>query len=223
MYKAWNLLSEVAGEKLPVTVRLCKKIPSGAGLGGASADAAAVLVGISELFGLELSTEELRGLGARIGADVPFCISGGTALGEGIGEILTPLPEPPDHELLLVKPVGGAETAKIYHSYDKKPTRFAAVEPVVEALRAKELKALAESLDNDLTPTTKHLVPEVAEYEKGLLRTGALGACMTGTGTAVYGMFPDEEEARAAAKVLRAPFSGICGPVAGGMEMFSGR
>src|SRR3712207_958956 len=87
VYKAWASLWEVSGHKLPARIRLHKKIPAGAGLGGGSADAAAVLVGMNELFGLGLNYEELRDIGSRIGADVPFCLLGGTALGEGGGGI----------------------------------------------------------------------------------------------------------------------------------------
>src|SRR5688500_5945544 len=98
-YLAWKALQRLTGKELPVKVTLRKKIPAGAGLGGGSANAAAVLVGLNELFGLGLRLDELRGIGAGIGADVPFCISGGTALGEGVGKILTPLPAPPAHHL----------------------------------------------------------------------------------------------------------------------------
>lgn len=219
VYKAWSLLGEAVEEELPVTVRLNKKIPSGAGLGGASADAAAVLVGLNELFEVGLSIGELQGIGVRIGADVPFCISGGTVLGEGIGEILTPLPAPPHHELLIIKPESSAETARIYRSYDERPIRASATKSVVEALQAGDLEALAGSLSNDLSPTTRSIVPEVAEYEKELLKRGALGAGMSGTGTAVYGMFSGEKEARKAAVRLTAPFSGFYKPVAQGVEI----
>ncbi|HEY6673892.1 MAG TPA: 4-(cytidine 5'-diphospho)-2-C-methyl-D-erythritol kinase, partial [Rubrobacteraceae bacterium] len=104
VYKAWALLWETSGHELPTRIRLHKKIPAGAGLGGGSADAAAVLVGMNELFDLGLDAEQLRKIGARIGADVPFCLSGGTALAQGVGEILTPLPAPPAHRLLIAKP-----------------------------------------------------------------------------------------------------------------------
>lgn len=218
VYRVWSLLREVTGERLPVRVRLHKKIPSGAGLGGASADAAAVLVGINAVFGLGLGMDELRKLGVRIGADVPFCVSGGTALGEGIGEILTPLPAPPEHALLVLKPEPGAETAGIYRAYDGRtgiePT---AVEPVLAALRAGDLAALAWALDNDLAPVTRDEVPEVGEYEKALRDAGALGAAMSGTGTAVYGLFPGEEEAHGVVGGLRAPFAGVYEPVGCGV------
>lgn len=219
VYKAWSLLREIAGEELPAKVRLYKKIPSGAGLGGASADAAAVLVGLNEMFGLGLKVEELREVGGRIGADVPFCITGGTALGEGIGGRLTPLPAPPDHRLLLLKPERGAETALIYRAYDEHPEHPASVEPMLRALEAGDLGAMAKSADNNLSRTTKSLVPEVAEYEKALLKNGALGACMSGTGTAVYGIFDTEEAFREAANASGALFSGVYEPVLRGVEV----
>ncbi|MEJ7815639.1 MAG: 4-(cytidine 5'-diphospho)-2-C-methyl-D-erythritol kinase, partial [Rubrobacter sp.] len=124
VYLAWRLLQRLTGVELPVEVTLHKKIPSGAGLGGGSADAAAVLVGLTEIFGLGLRVDELRETGGGIGADVPFCISGGTALGEGVGEILTPLPAPQAHSLVVAKPLRSADTASIYRAYDSTETEI---------------------------------------------------------------------------------------------------
>ena len=222
VYRAWRFVCEAAGQELPVRVRLRKKIPSGAGLGGASADAAAVLVGLDGLFGLGLGVARLQKIGVRIGADVPFCISGGTALGEGIGERLTGLPAPPDHRLVLLKPKQSAETARIYRAYDEKNSGSGvefSVKPVVEALGSGDLGGLALSLGNDLAPVTQGLVPEVAGYEKELVGVGALGACMSGTGTAVYGLFGAEDAARAAHRFSGAFFSGVYEPVPRGMEL----
>jgi 4-diphosphocytidyl-2-C-methyl-D-erythritol kinase len=218
VYKAWALLWETSGHELPVRIRLHKKIPAGAGLGGGSADAAAVLVGMNELFDLGLRTEDLRRLGARIGADVPFCVSGGTALGEGVGDVLTPLPAPPAHHLLLAKPDRSADTGGIYRAYDGRAGRGgASAEQVVAALRSGSLKTFAGAVGNDLEPVTAELIPEVAAYTRALLQSGALGAAMTGTGTAVYGIF-DAEDA-AAGCPLRAPFLGTCQPVEAGVVM----
>lgn len=218
VYKAWAHLWETSGHELPVRIRLHKKIPAGAGLGGGSADAAAVLVGMNELFDLDLRTEDLRRLGARIGADVPFCVSGGTALGEGVGDVLTPLPAPPAHHLLLAKPDRSADTGGIYRAYDGRAGRGgASAEQVVAALRSGSLKTFAGAVGNDLEPVTSQLIPEVAAYTRVLLQSGALGAAMTGTGTAVYGIF-DAEDA-AAGCPLRAPFLGTCHPVEAGVVM----
>ena len=189
-------------------------------MGGGSADAAAVLVGLNELFGLGLSAAELRKVGLRIGADVPFCLSGGTALGEGIGEALSPLPAPPPHHLLVAKPAVGARTARIYRAYDERPEGGNAfVVPLTEALRAGDLGALARALGNDLAPVVKDLVPEVRALEEELLCAGALGATMSGGGTAVFGIFDTAREAGAARTRLRVPLVGIYEPAVHGVEL----
>ena len=220
VYLAWRLLQRLTGVELPVEVRLHKKIPSGAGLGGGSADAAAVLVGLNEIFGLGMRVEELRETGGRIGADVPFCISGGTALGEGVGEILKPLPAPQAHRLVVAKPLRSADTASIYRAYDSTETEITrSVEPVVSALRSGSVPALASTVGNDLAPVTRSLVAEVAELERTLEASGALGASMSGSGTSVYGIFDDEETAWSAKETLDAPFIGVYEPVSRGVEI----
>ena len=219
-YLAWKALQRLTGEEFPVKLTLRKEIPTGAGLGGGSADAAAVLVGLNELFSLGLQVDELRGIGARIGADVPFCISGGTALGEGIGEILTPLPAPPAHLLVVAKPPGSADTAGIYRAYDEAKTESTnSVKPVVSALCSNSLPALAAAVGNDLAPVTKGIIPEVAKLERTLLASRALGASMSGSGTAVYGIFDDAEAAGIAKDTVDAPFIGVYEPVYRGVEI----
>jgi 4-diphosphocytidyl-2-C-methyl-D-erythritol kinase len=218
-YLAWKALRTLIGKELPVKVTLRKEIPAGAGLGGGSADAAAVLVGLNELFGLGLGVDELRRIGAGIGADVPFCISGGTALGEGVGEILTPLPAPQDHLLLVAKPLSSADTVKIYRAYAKARMESThSVEPVVSALRSDSLPALAAAVGNDLAFVTRGIIPEVAELEQSLRASGALGTSMSGSGTAVYGIFDDEKAAGVAQDTVDAPFIGVYGPVSRGVE-----
>jgi 4-diphosphocytidyl-2-C-methyl-D-erythritol kinase len=220
IYKAQKMIGDLVGFRLPVKVHLRKKIPAGAGLGGGSADAAAMLVGLNELFGLGLGPVQLREVGLRVGADVPFCLSGGTALGGGIGEVLKPLPGPPPHHLVIIKPAASSSTAQIYHAYDEHPEEGPpSVAPVVDALRVGDLCALARSVDNDLAPVTKGLVPEVQALEEELRRAGALEASMSGSGTAVFGIFGSEVEARSAADGLLASFVGVCEPVARGVEL----
>jgi 4-diphosphocytidyl-2-C-methyl-D-erythritol kinase len=218
IYRAWELLRGLSGAELPVRIRLNKKIPTEAGLGGGSADAAATLCGLNELFSLELNYEELRDVGGRIGADVPFALTGGTSLAEGVGEILTPLPGPPVHRLLVVKPERGAGTGEIYRAYDECAGRgTSSVEPVVAALRSGDLPALARSVGNDLERVTAGFVPEVKMYMKDLLRLEAMGAAMSGTGTAVYGIFEREDQARSVAESF--PHVGIFEPVPRGVEV----
>jgi 4-diphosphocytidyl-2-C-methyl-D-erythritol kinase len=219
-YLAWKALQRLTGKDLPVKVTLRKMIPAGAGLGGGSADAAAVLVGLNELFGLGLRLDELRGIGAGIGADVPFCISGGTALGEGVGEILTPLPAPPAHHLVVAKPSRSADTGKIYRAFDETSTENThSVKTVASALRAGSLPTLAAVVGNDLAPVTRAIIPEVAELEQSLLASGALGASMSGSGPAVYGIFHDERAAGIGKDTVDAPFIGVYEPVSRGVEI----
>ena len=219
-YLAWKALQRLTGEKLPVEVLLRKRIPAGSGLGGGSADAAAVLVGLNGLFGLGLRVDELREIGACIGADVPFCISGGTAMGEGVGEILTPLPVPPAHLLVVATPPRSADTGKIYHAFDEARINSThSVEPVVSALRSGSLPALAAAVGNDLAPVTRNIIPEVSELEQSLLASGALGASMSGSGTAVFGAFEDAEAAGIAKDTLNVPFVNVYEPVPRGVEI----
>jgi 4-diphosphocytidyl-2-C-methyl-D-erythritol kinase len=220
VYLAWKALQRLTGEELPVEATLHKRIPAGAGLGGGSADAAAVLVGLNEIFGLGLGVDELREAGVGIGADVPFCISGGTALGEGVGEKLTPLVAPPAHRLVVAKPPGSAETASIYRAYDGTKAESArTVEPVVSALQSGSVPDLALAVGNDLASITREFVPEVAALEQRFLASGAIGASMSGSGTAVYGIFADEVAAGNAKGKIDASFIGIYEPVSCGVEI----
>lgn len=217
--RAWSLLQSLSGTRLGARVRLRKGIPSGAGLGGASADAAAVLVGLDEVFGLGLGAVGAREIGARIGADVPFCVSGGTALAEGIGDEIVPLPEPPGHRLVLARPGRGASTAAIYEGYDLLPgPGERCVEPVLEALGSGSLEGLGRAVGNALAPVTKSLVPEVEEYEQSLRGGGALGVSMSGSGTAVYGIFDSWTAAKEAEARVGAPFRGVYEPLPCGVE-----
>jgi 4-diphosphocytidyl-2-C-methyl-D-erythritol kinase len=173
---------------------------------------------MNELFDLGLDAEQLRTIGARIGADVPFCLSGGTAFAQGVGEILTPLPAPPAHRLMIAKPERGADTGGIYRAYDERDAGIASADQVVAALRSGSLTVLAGAVGNDLEPVTTRLVPEVAAHKREMLRAGALGAAMTGTGTAVYGIFDTESgDSPAAVASLRAPFLGVFEPAGAGV------
>lgn len=219
VYAAWKELSKEAGRSLPARVRLYKKIPSGAGLGGGSADAAAVLVALNELFDLDLDEERLRAVGLRVGADVPFCVSGGTALGEGVGELLTPLAAAPDHRLVVARPTEAANTAEVYRAYDSRPAQSVFYSDFVEeAIEAGDVVALGAGVGNALSPVTREIVPAVRGLEESLLDAGSLGAAMSGTGTSVYGIFADEGAATAAMRSLDAPFVGVFGSVSRGVE-----
>lgn len=172
-----------------------KNIPQQAGLGGGSADAAAALVLLDRHFGTGLSREELCQIGLSAGADVPFCLLGGTALVEGIGEKLSPLPPLPPCRILICKPPAGVSTQEAFaafdHSYGK---AVAYTDAMLDPLKAGNLPGIAAGLGNAFEQLCG-LSQEAGEIEADMLAGGALGAAMTGSGSAVFGLFEEKDEA----------------------------
>lgn len=185
-------------------MRIKKRIPSEAGLGGASADAAAVLWGMSRLYGLKAS--KLNELAPEIGADVPFCMLGGcfedspadvTAIAEGVGERLTPL-APTEMSILVVKGEGGVSTRELFCGLRlDEPHDFA---PMLAAANGGDAAQIARELYNGLEPCAAQMQPKIVELKQRLLDAGALGASMSGSGAAVFGIFADDAAARRAAE-----------------------
>lgn len=207
--------------KLPMgglRIRLEKQIPSQAGLGGGSADGAAVIVALDRLFDTRLSLEQLCQIGLSVGADVPFCIMGGTALAEGIGEILTPAPSLPDCHIVLCKPPIGISTADAYRKYDQGDWHYDDhTDSLLDALRSRDLHRAAGYLFNlfeQLVP-----LPEVVAIQSLLKEHGALQSVMSGSGSAVYGIFDSEEKAKQAAESCRERYGDVflCTPTAEGI------
>lgn len=191
-----------AGREL-IRIGIEKRIPSEAGLGGGSADAAAVLRALETLYGAA-GEERLFAIAAKIGADVPFCLKGGCALCEGIGERLTDLP-PAKLPLVIAKGERGVSTGALFRSL-KQPEEAPEDRsmPLVRALESGENgpEAIAGKLVNDLAPQAEALVSEIAALRRRMLELGALDALMTGSGSAVYGVFRTEEEAMQAESEL---------------------
>ncbi|MBE5784742.1 MAG: 4-(cytidine 5'-diphospho)-2-C-methyl-D-erythritol kinase [Clostridiales bacterium] len=183
-------------------------IPSEAGLGSSSADAAAVLRAMQKHYGA-LSGEALFAIAAKIGADVPFCLLGGAALCEGIGEKMTPLPPMP-LALLIVKGVKGVSTKALFTSLQL-PLPIGDACAAVSALRSGSADALVPHVYNALSAPAAAIAPETEEYKARLLQAGALAAEMTGSGSAVFGIFPSEEAAKHAA--ARFPDAAFVKPV----------
>lgn len=178
-----------------------KRIPWQAGLGGGSADAAAAFRLLNDCFGTGLSAAELCEIGLSVGADVPFCLLGGTMLAQGVGEKLTPLPPLPPCGIVVCKPSAGTGTREAYEALDRSgaaPTDFTG--PMLSALQSGGFARVAASVGNAFERTAG--VPEVAEIVRRLRSAGAAGACMTGTGSAVFGLFADTQTARACAEAL---------------------
>lgn len=202
--EAYRATAGTDGARISIRAR----IPSEAGLGSSSADAAAVLSGMQALYGA-LSEEELFALAARTGADVPFCLAGGCALCEGIGERLTPLPAVP-LDLLIVKGARGVSTKALFEALAL-PLPAGDAGAAVAALRAGDRRALAQRVFNALAAPASGFAPEIPEFTARLRAHGALAACMTGSGSAVFGVFDSRAEAeRAKAAFPDAAFARVC-------------
>ncbi len=212
MVRAAQLLMDTCGLQEGVRMRLEKRIPASAGLAGGSADAAAVLTGINELFELGYSREQLMELGVRLGADIPYCILGGTALSEGIGEVLTPVSTKLSPYVLLVKPKQGNSTPQVYLSYDRAEAEGSVgahpdVDAMLRALGENDFPGLCRSVGNVLEYAVIPSVPLISEIKRDMLDAGAAASCMTGSGSTVFGLFEDAGKLRQAAESFRnAPY-----------------
>ena len=199
--KAARALQKAAGIQKGARMRLRKEIPSGAGMGGGSADAAAALIGLNRLWNLPFSTDELERIGLTVGADVPFLVRGGLCRAEGIGEKLTSLTPAPQGWLVLWQPCGGLSTGEIFSAFDRTlPEKLARPQTLraQQALLTGDWAALAVSMKNVLEGVSVEKRPELNRALRRLEALGALRAMMTGSGSVVYGLFDSEAAARAA-------------------------
>ena len=175
---------ESIGENFGVCIDIQKNIPSQAGLGGGSADGAAVLVLLNKLCGDRLSTKELCEIGARVGADIPFCIVGGCVLCEGIGEILTPIDSKIKLDLCIVKPEFSVSTVEAYKLFDSlKDVSHPDIDGAFAALESGNRSLLYEKLSNVL-----EMDERIAKIKTDIIRLGAVASCMSGSGSAVFGV-----------------------------------
>lgn len=199
-YKAAKLLIAAAGvNHTKVTIEIAKKIPSMAGLGGGSADAAAVLRILNRSFGNVLGADSLILLASKVGADVPFLINGGTALCEGIGEKLTALRPLSKQYLLLIKPDIGVSTPEAYRAFDEGYFSSAmATDRLVAAIESGE--DISEYIANDLERAVN--IPQIENLHRLILENGAKASLMTGSGSCVYGLFDSEADCRRAYEAL---------------------
>ena len=185
-----------------VDITIYKNTPVRAGMAGGSADAAAVLVGMNELYGARLSMSELCALGAKIGADVPFALMGGTCRVQGVGDFLKALPPVPECWFTVVMPDYGVSTPEAFAAYDRVgSSRHPDCEAQEAAIRAEDLAAVCATAGNALEECSGAKDNEA--IKAALCEHGALTALMTGSGAAVFGIFADEAEARTAAAALK--------------------
>jgi 4-diphosphocytidyl-2-C-methyl-D-erythritol kinase len=185
-------------------IGLDKRIPVCAGTAGGSSDAAAVLRGLNRMLGTGFSLTELAKLGEEVGSDVPYCVLGGTMLAQGRGEVLTALPPLPDCHIVLCKPAFSVSTGELFHRVDSVRLRCRPdTEGLIAALERGELGEVARRMYNvfsDALPDNRQSV--VAEIQNALIQEGALGACLSGTGPTVFGLFEDRRLAERASAVL---------------------
>ena len=203
IYKAAKLMMEKYHIRQGVRIHLEKHIPIAAGMAGGSTDAAAAFIGMNELFACGANEEELRELGVKVGADVPYCIMGGTALAEGIGEKLTKLPSPPQCFLLVAKPDINVSTKYVYEHLDAEGVdHHPDIDGMIQAIEDEDLKGIVDRLENVLENVTVKKYPVIREIKDVMLKAGAEGSLMSGSGPTVFGIFTKEEKAKAALKVI---------------------
>ena len=213
IYKAIVLLQKEADKNFGIELRLEKNIPMEAGMAGGSADAAATLKAVNELFKLNISKDRLMELGASLGADIPFCIMGGTALASGIGEKLKSLKPLPKMKILIAKPNTGLSTKKVYESLDienlnKSGFKHRDVKEMVSVIESDKdektkIKEIADSLDNILELPSIKLLPFIEDIKKTMMDNNCLGCLMSGSGTAVFGIFDSDEDMLRTKKILK--------------------
>ncbi|MFV0519832.1 MAG: 4-(cytidine 5'-diphospho)-2-C-methyl-D-erythritol kinase [Lachnospirales bacterium] len=197
IYKSIMALSKASDKEIYVDVTVDKKIPKEAGLGGGSSDCATTLIAINEMFNLSFSINELEKIGAKLGADVPYCLHNETMIAEGIGDILTPIKDMPPCYILVVKPTVGVETKFVFQNFkvediQKRPN----FEKLLEAFETRDITLVSRELCNNLEDVTLKLYPEVSDVKKIILNNHCINALMSGSGSTVFGIFNDLYEAK---------------------------
>ncbi len=204
VYKAIQMIKDEFGITDGIEAILTKRIPIAAGMAGGSTDAAAALKGMNQLFSLGLSTQELCDRGVKLGADIPYCIQGGTALSEGIGEVLTTLPKMPACWILIAKPPINVSTAFVYGNLKANElTEHPDIDGMIQAIETQDLAGIAQRLGNVLETVTVPAYPVIAEIKQVMLDAGAMQSLMSGSGPTVFGIFAEEQKAQEAAEMIR--------------------
>ena len=206
-------------ENKGIKIHIEKNIPFAAGMAGGSADGAAVIAALNDIYSAGLSQKELCAVGVKVGADVPFCLTGGTCLAQNIGELLSPLTDLPDCHIVLAKPERGVSTKEAYAAFDT-------AQNIRHLDTCGMLFAASKGDLNEICRRTKNVfeqlieVPERVPIKSVLNRYGALAACMSGSGPTVFGIFDDESKAECAAESLQSFINQVylVKPVKSGLE-----
>lgn len=203
--KAAKLITESFGIREGIKIHLDKRIPMAAGMAGGSTDAAAVFRGMNKLFKLDMDTDKMKKMAVKIGADVPYCIEGGAQLSEGIGEILTPLEQVPDFNLLIAKPDISVSTKYVYENLNLQAIKsHPDVDGMVAAIRNGDRDGILKRMENVLENVTLEKYPVIREIKTFMKENGAQNALMSGSGPTVFGIYKDQTSAEEAARLLRA-------------------
>ena len=204
IYKAARIMMEEYHLDGGIRIHLKKNIPIAAGMAGGSTDAAATFKGMNRLYDLDCTLEELMKLGVRVGADVPYCILGGTALAEGIGEKLTSLNPAPDCYVLVAKPDINVSTKYVYEHYDAEENGYHPdIDGMVEAIWEESLQGILDRMGNVLENVTAKKYPVINELKLRMRELGALKSLMSGSGPTVFGIFVNERLAREAFEKMK--------------------
>ena len=204
IYKAIKLMKDQYGFEGGVHVELVKNIPIAAGMAGGSTDAAAAMRAVNELFELNRPVEELEKHAVKIGADVPYCIQGGTVLSEGIGEVLTKLPNAPQCILLIAKPDIMVSTKYVYENLNlPELKKHPDIDLMVEAIREGDAGKMLEPMDNVLATVTEEKYGIIKEIKQTMKRNGAIKAMMSGSGPTVFGIFETMVQAATAFDAIK--------------------
>ena len=204
VYRAADMLMKEFDIKGGLAIDLKKYIPVAAGMAGGSSDAACTLYGVNRMFDLGLSLEQLMERGVKLGADVPYCLLRGTALSEGIGEVLTPLPPMPQCHVLIAKPGISVSTKFVYENLRANELlHHPDIDGIVAAIRNQDLNGVASRLENVLETVTVKEYPVIEEIKSYMKACGALNALMSGSGPTVFGLFGDIQSAKRAYRCLK--------------------
>ena len=205
--KAASAFFDHTGIRAGVSINIKKNIPVGSGMGGGSADAAAVLRGLNQMFGYPLDRKALEDLGATVGSDVPFCIAGGTQLATGRGEVLSDLPPLPDCSIVICKPSFSISTPELYRRIDDTEIlHHPNTQALLEGLDKGDLSQICKNMYNVFEETPLEQFVTIRQIRQTLMDQGALGSMMTGSGSAVFGIFDDPDRANSAHEALKAEY-----------------
>ncbi len=195
VHKVIQHIKEIKGIKTGLHIELFKVIPVSAGLGGGSSDAAMAILGMNSMFRLNMELEEMMAIGLKFGADIPYCLIGGTALAEGIGEQITKLPNFPYCYVVLAKPGINVSTPYVYQHLNLNTIVHPETKTILDAIELKDLQSIGHHMHNVLEDVTIKEYPIIQKIKEDMIQYGALGAMMSGSGPTVFGLFDNKKKA----------------------------